>query len=124
MINLLEHTRRPDISFCRKRGTIRITAKVARVLALRPGDAINIAVHNGEYLLYAIHRVNNISRFEAQCYPSKKDGGMNYCANSVRLCRSLLDALGVPDNKAAFLVGEAIDIYGTTYLPIITSHPL
>lgn len=123
MIKLLEHTRRPDISFSRKRGTIRITAKVARVLALRPGDSINIAVSNGEYLLHAVPLVNNFGRHEAQCYPTKK-GSHNYCANSVRLCRSLLDSVGIKADKVAYMVGEAFVRGNTTYVPIITLHPL
>lgn len=123
MIKLLEHNRRPDISFSRKRGTIRITARVARVLGLRPGDAINIAVSNGEYYLHAVHITNGIGRFEAQCYPSKRGSG-NYCANSVRLCRALLDAVGVNSNKVSFMVGQAVDRGGIIYVPIITLHPL
>lgn len=123
MIKLLEHTRRPDISFSRKRGTIRITAKVARVLALRPGDSINIAVSNGEYLLHAVHLVNNFGRHEAQCYPTKK-GSNNYCAYSVRLCRSLLDSVGIKADKVAYMVGVAFVRGNTTYVPIITLHPL
>lgn len=123
MIKLLEHNRRPDISFSRKRGTIRITARVARVLALRPGDAINIAVSNGEYYLHAVHITNGIGRFEAQCWPSKRGSG-NYCANSVRLCRSLLNAAGVKEDKASFMVGQAVECCGIIYVPIITRHPL
>lgn len=123
MKKLLEHTRRPDISFCRKRGTIRITARVARVLTLRPGDAINISVSNGEYLLHAIHLVNNIGRHEAQCYPSKK-GSNNYCAYSVRLSRSLLDAVNVKADKVAYMVGQAFERDNITYVPIITQHQL
>lgn len=123
MIKLLEHTRRPDISFSRKRGTIRITAKVARILTLRPGDSINIAVSNGEYLLHAVHRVNNIGRHEAQCYPTKR-GSNNYCAYSVRLCRALLDSVGVKAEQVAYMVGEAFVRGDTTYLPIITALPL
>lgn len=123
MIKLLEHTRRPDISFSRKRGTIRITARVSRVLSLRPGDTINIALSNGEYLLHATHLTNNIGRHKAQCYPTKK-GSENYCANSVRLCRSLLDSVGIKADKAAFMVGKAFERGNTTYVPIITLLPL
>lgn len=128
-MNLLDHTRRPDITFCRKRGIIRIAARVARALALTPGDSINIAVecsHNCnhvEYLLYAIHHANSIGRHEAQCYPTKKGSG-NYCTYSVRLCRSLLDSVGIKTEKAAYMVGEPIFKGGTTYLPIITLRPL
>lgn len=122
MIKLLEQTRRPDISFSRN-GKIRITARVARVLSLRPGDILNIVVSNGEYLLYATHFTNKIGRHEAQCYPTKK-GSENYCANSVRLCRAMFDSIGIESSKAAFMAGEAFENDNTTYLPIITLQPL
>ncbi len=122
MIKLLEHSRRPDISFSCN-GLIRITARVARMLSLRPGDTINIAVNDGEYLLCATHLVNNIGRHEARCYLAKK-GSANYCANSVRLCRSLLDSVGVLENKVSYMVGKAFERGNTIYVPIITRHPL
>lgn len=119
---LLVHTRRPDITFCHN-GIIRITATLARALSLLPGDIINIAVCNGEYLLHAIRPGNNTGRFEAQCYPTNK-GGSNYCANSVRLCRSLLTSAGIHTDKASFMTGEPIQRNGSIYVPIITLHPL
>lgn len=122
MINLLSHTRRPDISFSRN-GAIRITAHLARILSLRPGDAVNIAVSGGEYLLHATRFNDNIGRHEAQCYPTKK-GSANYCANSVRLCRALLGAVGVNAAKVSFMIGEAFERGGTIYAPIITSLPI
>lgn len=122
MKKLLEQTRRPDISFNRN-GTIRITARVAHTLALRPGDSINITVNNGEYLLHAVRHVNNIGRHEARCYPSKKGSG-NYCANSVRLCRTLFDSVGAKIDKIAYYVGGSFVHGDTTYVPIITLHPL
>lgn len=120
MINLLSHTRRPDISFSRN-GTIRITARLARILSLHPGDAVNIAVSGGEYLLHATRVTDNIGRHEAQCYPTKK-GSANYCANSVRLCRALLDVVGAKADKVDYMAGEAFERGGTTYVPIITRH--
>lgn len=121
MIKLLEHTRRPDISFNRN-GTIRITARVVRLLCLRPGDSINIAVSGGEYLLHAIHH-NGLGRHVAQCYPTKR-GSNNLCARSVALCRSLLDLAGITSNSASFIVGEKIERAGNIYVPIITRYPL
>lgn len=122
MIKLLEHTRRPDISFHRN-GIIRITARLARALSLRPGDAINIAVNDGEYLLHATRLPSAIGRHLAQCHPTKK-GSANYCAHSVRLCRALLDELGIDAAGASFMVGEPCSRGGVTYVPIITLHPL
>lgn len=122
MIKLLEHTRRPDISFSRD-GTIRITSRVVRVLSLRPGDSINIAVSEGEYLLHAIRHTDGIGRHIARCFLSKR-GGNTLCAQSVALCRALLDAVGISGNHASFMAGQAIERAGVKYIPIITLHPL
>lgn len=123
MIKLLEHTRRPDITFCRN-GRILITARVARLLSLRPGDALNIVVSKGEYLLHAIHIQNSIGRHEAQCFPTKKGISNNYSANSVRLCRALLNSVGVTADRASYMIGEAFERDGVMYVPIITLHPI
>lgn len=125
MFNLLVHTRRPDVSFSRN-GKIRLTARVVRMLSMSPGDSINIAVNDGEYLLHSIsHDLNeSLMRFEAKCYPSKRGRGKNYCANSVRLCRSLLASIGCDADKVAFNVGDAVEMNGKIYLPIITLNPL
>lgn len=123
MINLLEHTRRPDITFCRN-GRILITARVARILSLRPGDTINIARdNNGEFLLFATHYENAIGHHVAQCYPTKK-GSRNFCANSVSLCRSIFQASNVSGQRAAFMAGEPVVRNYSTYVPIITRRPL
>lgn len=120
MQRLLENTRRHDITFHRN-GFIRITARVVRLLQIQPGDCINIAVTDGEYLLFASR--HSVGRHEAQCYPSKKGSG-NFCANSVRLCRNLFSSVGITRNKVSFMAGEKIERSGTTYLPIITQLPI
>ena len=122
MFKLLERSRRPDISFSRK-GIIRITARVARILYLQPGDVINITVNKGEYLLHATHHTKNIGRHEAQCYRTKQKSE-NYCANSIRLCRSLFDSTGVTGDKVAYMIGEPFVQDETTFIPIITQLPL
>lgn len=119
MQRLLENTRRHDITFHRS-GLIRITARVVRALQLRPGDSINIAVSNGEYLLFAVR--HNIGRHEAQCHPTKQ-GCRNYCANSIRLCRMFFQALSLDADSVSFMVGEPTEQLGAKYLPIITSAP-
>lgn len=121
MIRLLQHTRRPDISFSRN-GKIRISASVARALSLHPGYILNIAVEKGEYLLFATP-APDFGRHRAQCYPSKK-GSRNFCANSADLCAALLDSLGITAPKATFLTGEPLIIDNTKYIPIITRRPL
>lgn len=123
MVNLLTKLR-PDISFHRN-GIIRLTAKVVRLLNLCPGDFINIAAIESEYLLHASHRAQEIDSeaLGARCYPSKR-GENNFCANSARLCRSLFSVIGVNAHKVSFKVGTPMAINGTTYLPIITRRPL
>lgn len=123
MTNLLVHTRRPDITFCHN-GRILITAKVVKALRLRPGDAINIALDNGEYLLFATHVDNaGTGRLHAQCYPTKH-GSHNYCANSTQLCRALLRSVGSIAKRVSYMVGKEITLNGNIYLPIITRRPL
>ncbi len=112
MITLLERTRRPDITFCLG-GRISITARVARILALQPGDSINVAFHLGECYLFATRHNNAVGRHIAQCYPTKK-GSRNYCANSV-----MLDNCHLHHYRASFMVGKEEMRNGEVYLPII-----
>lgn len=122
MIKLLQQTRRPDITFCRN-GRIYITARVSRILSLAPGDSINIAYDNGEYLLFAVRHPAGIGRHIARCFPSKK-GGNNLSASSVKLCRIVLNHANVQSTRASFMAGEAFEKNGTTFLPIIIKCPL
>lgn len=121
MIKLLEHTRKPDITFNRN-GIIQITSRLARALSLCPGDAINITISKGEYLLHSIKK-NGTGRLEAQCYQTKK-GNNHYCANSVKLCRAILNMTGTTKTRVSFMTGTPITINSTTYIPIITLNPL
>lgn len=122
MKTLLEHTRRPDITFCRN-GRISITARVARILSLAQGDSINIAYGGGELLLFALRHHESIGRHIARCFPTKK-GSNNLSANSVQLCRSVLSLANVRSDRASFMVGEAFERNHTLYLPIIIKCPL
>ena len=122
MIKLLERTRRPDITVCRN-GRISITARVARLLSLQPGDSINIAFHLDECYLLAARHADAIGRHIAQCHPTKK-GSHNYCANSVLLARLLLDYCGIHAQRASFMVGKEETRNGEVYLPIIYKMPL
>lgn len=122
MNKLLEHTRRPDITFCRN-GRIFITARVARILSLHPGDTINIIHDKGEYLLFANRHDYLIGRHIARSYPTKKKSN-NYCANSVALCKAILSAVNSTADKVSFMVGEHIIQDEKVYVPIITRHPI
>lgn len=120
MTPLIQNTRRPDITF-HSTGRILIAARIARILGLSPGDSINIAFHEGEYLLYA--KKNRVGRHEAQCHPTKK-GSHNFCANSVSLSRKFLALCKISAPKVSFMLGEQIIIHNQIYLPIITRSPI
>ncbi len=122
MKKLLQRTRRPDITFCRN-GRIFITARVVRLLALQPGDSVNVAFHLGECYLTASHNHDAPGRHIAQCYPTKT-GSRSFCANSVSLCRQMLDGCGVLGERASFLVGKETTVGGELCLPIIYKMPL
>lgn len=121
MTQLITTTRRSDITFCRD-GRIYITAAVAAALKLRPGDSINIFADNGEYYIFAVPNTDN-GRHHAKVYATKR-GGRNFRAISVKLSRRLLDSCGITAQRAAFATGNAICLFGRTYIPIITKHPL
>ena len=122
MIKLLEHTRRPDITF-RRDGRISIAARVARILSIRPGDNLNIATDGDECLLFAIPGKERSGRHVASCYPSKK-GGYNLRANSTALCRAMLELSRIEGDRAAFSCGDPIIKEGRLYIPIINKMPL
>lgn len=115
MTTMLGNTRRPDVSFYAT-GRIDITARTAKLLALRDGDVIDIATNGKEYYLYVKYKGDEVvGRHEAQCRPTKK-GSRNYRAYSRRLCSIVLDLNGEA-NAAHLPVGEAES--GGKMLPII-----
>lgn len=114
---ILSSTRRPDITF-HATGEIYITARVVRILQLTGDSCINIAKEKGEYLLFAEHYDGMIGLHTARCHVVN-NGSRYFRANSVKLCRAMLDACGA-SGKAALMCGEAVEINGKTYLPIIT----
>ncbi len=121
MEHLLKSIRRPDITFCRD-GRILISATVASALGLQPGDGINIYAYNGEYYIYGVSNDGNY-RYQSKVFRTKR-GSSNFRASSVRLARRFLDACGIIAPRAAFAVGSPICLFGRTYIPIITKHPL
>ena len=107
MKRLLENTRRHDITF-NVDGRIEISAHVTRLLDIRPGDVINIAVDDSrrEVYLYVKHR-QLAGRHKAQCYRTGKGRTCNSLrANSVELCRQVLDMRGFSATQARLPVGE------------------
>lgn len=122
MTNLLELPRRPDITFSR-RGLITISAGVAKTLGIQPGDAINVAVDNGDFLLFVAAGADCRGRRPATCYPVNK-GCRHFRANSVALCRAMFDACGISAKKISFFTGECVVNPPRKFIQIITRNPL
>ena len=121
MQTIIPTTRRPDITF-HASGEINITTRVARILDLTGQSCINIAKEKGEYLLFAVDYGSMIGNHTCRCYPVNA-GSRYFRANSVRLCRAILEACGA-SGRAALMCGEAVTINGKTYLPVITRTTL
>ncbi|MCH5225055.1 MAG: hypothetical protein J1D77_03610 [Muribaculaceae bacterium] len=120
MHNLLKLTRRPDITFYPS-GRILITARIANILNITPGDSINIAIIDGESLLHVIPK--GLGRRRAVCFPSKK-GGRSLCCNSVALCQQIFNISKVSPQKTSFLAGDILSLNGKPFIPIITGFPI
>ena len=117
MEKILSTTRRPDITF-HDSGEIYITSRVARILQLTEKSCLNVAIENGEYLLFAEHYEGMIGNHTGRCY-SINVGSRYLRANSVRLCRAMLAACGTT-RRVALMCGEAVTVNGKPHLPIIT----
>lgn len=122
MSNLLQHTRRPDISFSRN-GAIRIRARVARMLDLRPGDSVNIDHVGPEYYLHKAETADSFGGYHARCHPTKQ-GSRNFIAYSFQLVAALFDSVGLDADEASFFVGRPCECAGIVCVPIITRRPL
>ena len=126
MESLVGNTRRPDISFYRG-GRIDITSRVAKLLELKDGDVIDIAMSCEEYYLYVRYRSDGIvGVYEATCHPTKEHS-RNFRAYSARLVDAVLKVCNrYSDINVALLpIGKAIkDEDGKTIIPIITLNNL
>ena len=119
MESIMDQYRKPDVTF-NKSGRIEITAKVANILNLLPGDCIDVGiVNNIDYYLYVRRRNNNKLpfRFSARVYPTKKNT-RSYRANCVELCRKILKMFHA-DSKFSPQLGSPILLEGDTAIPII-----
>ena len=118
MQTFITQQRRSDLTI-RPDGRIDISARVARILDMAKGDAINIAAEQGEYYLYISHRAtrHTTSRFEATVFPTNR-GGNNMRTYSRRLAALVLGACG-SSNTVRLFTGELISHGDTDYLTII-----
>ena len=123
MKSLLSNTRRAEVTFADS-GQISISARVARIIDARPGDAIDVLCDGSDFYLYVSHRAKEMrgARYEATCYPAVR-GGQHIRANSRRLCETILDICR-RHRRVALPVGETrIDSHGRTLITLLTCLP-
>lgn len=111
--------RRHDLSVNLSDGKIILSAKLADMLSLNSGDAINIRIDGPEKLLY---------RVEPVTYRGSKGICKSVCRGRTlrtfwKECASIL-LNDIKAQQARFLTGEPQTIDGTTYIPIITKFSL
>ena len=124
MKTINNNSRRHDITF-NASGRIEIGARITRALDLHPRDVIDIAVdeRTREVYLYVKHR-QPAGRHKAQCYRTGKGHTCNSLrANSVEICRQVLDMRGFSATQARLPVGDPVEIPGTgKAMPIIIRY--
>lgn len=122
MISILGNTRKPDVNFLAC-GRISISARVAKVLNLAPGDVIDLMDDNGETYLYVKHRAPVVGRHEGMIFRSNPRG-RHFIASSVRLCRYIFSKCNTTQ-KVALCCGPVVNLpaHGIA-MPIITKLPL
>ena len=124
---LLQNSRRPDITFY-PTGRIDITARIAKMLQLQPGDVINIASDGEEFILYVMLRKKDSlsgSRHAGTVYPTNNNRriqGNNFRTYHYELYSEFRRLADLPvDSPARLFAGQPI-IYGRNGvgIPLIT----
>lgn len=120
MKSLLPSSRRHDISIHHS-GRIDISARVARILSLRPGDVIDItAGTNGELYLYVRQRAAAIiGRHAGTVWATAPHGKGTYRCKSQQLARAVLSHARCTAVRLRCPCGEPIQQDNTTYVTII-----
>ena len=110
MKSVLGKTRRTDVTF-RKDGRVDISARIARLLDLRVGDVMDVAIGGGEVVLYRRLKAEDAwGRHEACCYCANNKGwSMRF--HSKRLVTAVLAMVGETD-KAECPAGEMMEVDG------------
>ncbi len=114
---LHRNSRRPDVSF-HNTGRIDITARVARLLDICPGDVIDVACEGGEFYMFVSHKAAEVQgRHEGQCYPTKQHSH-NFRAHSKRLCMEVLK-LSHATSVARLPIGDTALLFDKTVTAVI-----
>lgn len=124
MTSILPNSRRPDLTV-NISGRIDITARVARLLNLQPGDVIDVSVSGPEYYLYVRHLASEIvGRHEGKCFATRPTGRGSLRTWSVRLAKALRAASGSRELIVRFPCGDPVIIDNKIHIPIIIHNLL
>lgn len=115
-----KNTRRPDISF-NDNGRIDISARVSRALNLQPGDLLDVAVCDGECMLYVRRKGDEVSgRHSATCFPViRRNTSGAYRLWCKKLYLAIADASGRKSSRLSFACGDAVVLDDVQAVPII-----
>ena len=124
---VLGSTRRPDISFYRKRAKIDIYSRISKMLNLSEGDVVDIARDKGEYFIYRRHKSGVMGKHRGVLKKPHNVSVSFLRVYSRPLCEAIfcasskfegMDVLKLP-------AGEPVELEGLgTAVPLITRNPL
>lgn len=119
MKSLLPNSRKHDISF-NANGKIDISARIARRLALSPGDVISIARSDGELYLYVKLRAGTYTgRHEGSVWATVHGQTGTYRTWSKALAKAVLSTSGASGSVLRCPCGVEIERDNTKYITII-----
>ena len=122
MKSILPPSRKHDITI-HPSGKIDISARIARRLALSPGDIIDIAEEEGEWYIYVKLRAGTYTgAHEGRVWPTNKSGG-TFRLSSRPIAAAVLAAAGV-QSRLRLPCGAEILREGTIYITLIYRYPL
>lgn len=121
------NNRRVDIRF-HSDGRIDINANVAKQLALKNGDVINIRQQGGEFYIYIYYQANTyIGKYDATVYATNKNlnKSNNFRAYSKRLCRMMFSECRCSSKTLSLFAGSSVVLPQIALaVPVITLNPI
>ena len=125
---ILQQSRKHDVVFSRRKGRIRICSRVSKDIGLKSGDVIDIAIKNGEYLLFVKYKSEDITgRYDGRVSPTNKGNCNNLIATSVKICNAMYKVVSNSEGLEALRLpaGNVVEVEGIgKAVPLITRTPL
>lgn len=120
MENLVSTLRKHDLTVYRT-GRIDISAHLASLLSLSPGDSINVAKDGNEFYIYVAHRASSSNRqFRSRVFRSSS-GGASFRLQFKLLARRLMSECGFNGSVMRIPAGSPLaKPFSPVAVPLIT----